>query len=385
MFFLQGSVRKKGSSWYYRYYTYINGEKKQIERKGGSTKKQALEKLNEEIYMLNNNISTPSEEVLNGYLDMWLNDYIKNEKSDNTFDKYRNVCTKYIKPTIGPIRLKDLKVIHIEKFIKYLKTKKLSSTSIQMYFGVLKTALNKAVKLQLLTTNPCTFVDTPKRNKFNANILTLDEFKQVYSILNKNIYEDFIFLLALEITLETGLRRGEMCGLTWNSIDFKNKSIIVDKALIRVENHYTISAPKTEGSYRTLPISDRLISLLKSQSLKQKENKLKYRNSYINNTFNNNEIDLVFTNENGKYILPSTFLQRFKRLLKYCDIEKRIRWHDLRHTNATLLLEGGVDFKTLQNRLGHSLIGTTMDIYAHVTEDMNRNATSVIENILKIK
>ncbi|MEG2737820.1 tyrosine-type recombinase/integrase [Clostridium sp.] len=382
---MQGSVRKKGSSWYYRYYTYINGEKKQIERKGGSTKKQALEKLNEEIYMLNNNISTPSEEVLNGYLDMWLNDYIKNEKSDNTFDKYRNVCTKYIKPTIGPIRLKDLKVIHIEKFIKYLKTKKLSSTSIQMYFGVLKTALNKAVKLQLLTTNPCTFVDTPKRNKFNANILTLDEFKQVYSILNKNIYEDFIFLLALEITLETGLRRGEMCGLTWNSIDFKNKSIIVDKALIRVENHYTISAPKTEGSYRTLPISDRLISLLKSQSLKQKENKLKYRNSYINNTFNNNEIDLVFTNENGKYILPSTFLQRFKRLLKYCDIEKRIRWHDLRHTNATLLLEGGVDFKTLQNRLGHSLIGTTMDIYAHVTEDMNRNATSVIENILKIK
>ncbi|MEG2108951.1 MAG: tyrosine-type recombinase/integrase [Clostridium sp.] len=382
---MQGSVRKKGSSWYYRYYTYINGEKKQIERKGGSTKKKALEKLNEEIYMLNNNISTPSEEVLNGYLDMWLSDYIKNEKSDNTFDKYRNVCTKYIKPTIGYIRLKDLKVIHIEKFIKYLKTKKLSSTSIQMYFGVLKTALNKAVKLQLLTTNPCTFVDTPKRNKFNANILTLDEFKQVYSILNKNVYEDFIFLLALEITLETGLRRGEMCGLTWNSIDFKNKSIIVDKALIRVENHYTISTPKTEGSYRTLPISDRLISLLKSQSLKQKENKLKYRESYINNIFNNNEIDLVFTNENGKYILPSTFLQRFKRLLKYCDIEKRIRWHDLRHTNATLLLEGGVDFKTLQNRLGHSLIGTTMDIYAHVTEDMNRNATCVIENILKIK
>lgn len=382
---MQGSVRKKGNAWYYRYYTYINGEKKQIERKGGSTKKVALEKLNEEIYMLNNNISTPSEEYLSGYLDMWLEDYIKDEKSDNTLDKYRNVCNKYIKPNLGMIKLKDLKVIHIEKFLKLLKDKNLSKTSIQMYFGVLKTSLNKAIKLQLINDNPCKYVDTPKRDKFNANILTLDEFKKVYNLLNKNLYEDFIFLLGLEITLETGLRRGEMCGLTWDSIDLENKLIVVDKALIRVENHYKISKLKTEGSYRTLPISDRLVTLLKEQSIRQKENRLKYGELYIKNIFDNNEFNLVFTNENGKYILPSTFLQRLKRLLKYCCIEKRIRWHDLRHTNATLLLEGGVDFKTLQNRLGHSLIGTTMDIYAHVTEEMNRNATSVIENMLKIK
>lgn len=382
---MQGSVRKKGNSWYYRYYTYVNGEKKQIERKGGLTKKAALEKLNEEIYMINNNISTPSEEYLSGYLDMWLEDYIKDEKSDNTLDKYRNVCNKYIKPNLGMIKLKNLKVIHIEKFLKTLREKNLSKTSIQMYFGVLKTSLNKAIKLQLINDNPCKYVDTPKREKFNANILTLDEFKKVYNTLNKNVYEDSIFLLGLEITLETGLRRGEMCGLTWESIDFERKLIIIDKALIRVENNYKISKLKTEGSYRTLPISDRLIALLKEQSIKQKENKLKYGELYIENKFNNIDFNLVFTNENGKYILPSTFLQRLKRKLKHCGIEKRIRWHDLRHTNATLLLEGGVDFKTLQNRLGHSLIGTTMDIYAHVTEKMNRNATSVIENMLEIK
>ena len=382
---MQGSIRKKGNTWYYRYYTIIDGKKIQIERKGGRTKKEAQAKLNEEIFDFNNNICRPSEEILSNYLDMWLEDYIKDEKSDNTLDKYRNVCNKYIKPNLGMLKLKDLKVIHVEKFLKALKDKNLSKTSIQMYFGVLKTSLNRAIKLQLLNDNPCKYVDTPKREKFNANILSLDEFKKVYATLNKNIYEDFIFLLGLEITLETGLRRGEMCGLTWENIDFKRKLIIVDKALIRVENNYKISRLKTEGSYRTLPISDRLITLLKEQSIKQKENKLKYSELYIKNKFDNVEFNLIFTNENGKYILPSTFLQRLRRKLKYCGIEKRIRWHDLRHTNATLLLEGGVDFKTLQNRLGHSLIGTTMDIYAHVTEEMNRNATSVIENMLKIK
>ncbi|WP_194190842.1 tyrosine-type recombinase/integrase [Clostridium chrysemydis] len=365
---MQGSVRKKGSAWYYRYYAYVQGEKKQIEKKGGKTKKEALEKLNEQLYLINNNLTTPSEEVLTDYLDMWLNDYIKDEKSENTYDKYKNVCNKYIKPIIGNLKLKELKVIHIEKFLKSLKQKDLSSTSMQMYFGVLKTSLNKAVKLQLLQTNPCIYVDTPKRDRYEANILTLQEFKLLYNSLNPLLYNDSVFLLALDLTLETGLRRGEMCGLTWESIDFINKTLKVNKSLIRIENHYSISAPKTNGSYRTLPLSDSLLQKLKRYQLLQKQTKLKYGSNYTINCFNNKFYDLVFTNENGKFILPSSFLQRFKRLLKNCGIEKNIRWHDLRHTNATLLLEGGVDFKTLQSRLGHTLIGTTMDIYAHVTE-----------------
>lgn len=101
--------------------------------------------------------------------------------------------------------------------------------------------------------------------------------------------------------------------------------------------------------------------------------------------YNNSYNYLVFTWENGNFIIPSNFLQRLKRLCKYNKIEKNIRWHDLRHTNATLLLEGGVDMKTLQERLGHSLMQTTSDTYSHVTEKMNRKATDVISNILKIK
>lgn len=126
--------------------------------------------------------------------------------------------------------------------------------------------------------------------------------------------------------------------------------------------------------------------MLKQHKKILSQNRLKYGKFYRkNNIFNNTKYNFIFIWENGIYIAPNYWTHRFSRILKKLNINKKIRWHDLSHTNATLLLSQGIDFKTLQNRLGHSLIETTMDIYAHVTEEMNRNATSVIENMLKIK
>ncbi|WP_195987041.1 tyrosine-type recombinase/integrase [Clostridium sp. D53t1_180928_C8] len=388
---MQGSIRKKGSSYYIRYYD-KNG--KQIERVGGKTKKEAQLKLNEILYTLENGGPINSNMLLSAYLEMWLEDYIKDEKTHNTYDKYKNSINKYINPYLGDIQLNDLKVIHIEKFIKKIKTTKInygnkqktiSPTTVQTYYGILRTALNKAVKLQMLNDNPCKFIDTPKRSKFKANILTPEEIKLVKQHLNISKYNDYIFNLALDLTLELGLRRGEMCGLTWDNINFENKTITLEKALIRIENEYVISDLKTDSSYDTLPISNSLCEKLKAHKNIQKLNKLKYGFTYTNtNIFNNINYELIFTWENGEYIAPSRFLQRLKRLMKQCEIEKNIRWHDLRHTNATLLLEGGVSIKTVQERLRHSLIQTTMDTYAHVTDKMNREATDKITNILNL-
>lgn len=388
---MQGSIRKRGNSYYIRYYD-KNG--KQLEKVGGKTKKEAQLKLNEILYRLENGGEINSNMLLNEYLNMWLDDYIKDEKSDNTYDKYKKATEKYINPVLGDIKLKDLKVIHIEKFLKKLKLskiksgnnqKKISDTTIQVYYGILRTALNKAVKLQMLNDNPCKFIDTPKRSKFKANTLTVQEFYLIYNTLNSELYEDYIFKLALDIALETGLRRGEMCGLTWKDIDFNNKCIHINQALIRVDNAYTISNLKTDSSYRSLPVSDTLLTKLENHKKRQKINRVKYGQFYLKNIFNKKEYDLIFTWENGKFIIPSNFLQRLKRMLEYCNINKNIRWHDLRHTNATLLLEGGASMKTVQERLGHSLMQTTSDTYAHVTEKMNREATNIISNILNVK
>lgn len=378
---MQGSIRKKGKSYYIRYYQ----DGKQIERIGGKTKKEAQIKLNEILYKLENGFTISSDMFISDYLDMWLDDYIKEERSENTYIKYRKICDKYIIPGIGNIKLSELKVIHIEKLIREFRRCGLNPTSIQNYYGVIRAALNKAIKLQLLNDNPCKFIDTPKRSKFKANVLTVQEFYLIYDKLNAELYEDYIFKLALDIALETGLRRGEMCGLTWDNVDFNNKCIHINQALIRVDNTYTVSKLKTESSYRSLPVSDTLLNKLDLHRKKQKINKIKYGQFYLKNTFNKKDYELVFTWENGKFIIPSNFLQRLKRMLEYCNINKNIRWHDLRHTNATLLLEGGASMKTVQERLGHSLMQTTSDTYAHVTEKMNREATNIISNILGVK
>lgn len=383
----KGSIRQRGKKWYYRFYE----DGKVIERCGGDKKEDALKALNEELNRKYKGYTRPEETKLSDYLNMWLENYILDEKSENTYDKYNKVVTNKIIPSIGNIRLCDLKAIHIDKFLRDMKKHQikkgknianLSGTTIQMYYGILNTALNKAVKLQMIIENPCKYIDTPKRRKYKANILTLEEFKLIYNSLNDSVFEDYIFKLALDISIETGLRRGELCGLTWDSINFEDKFIDINKALIRIENKYTISKLKTDGSYRTIPISDELVQKLKKHKSIQNSNKLKYGEFYKKVIFNKTSYNLIFRHENGNYIIPSTFLQRLKRLCKYNKIDKNIRWHDLRHTNATYLIESGVNLKVVQDRLGHSLMQTTADTYSHVTKKMNREATTKLTSLI---
>ncbi|EKQ50308.1 MULTISPECIES: tyrosine-type recombinase/integrase [unclassified Clostridium] len=384
---MRGSVRKRGNIWYYRY----RENDKLIEKRGGS-KEEAEAKLTEVLYRMNSGYISDSDMLLKDYMLMWIDDYIKGEKSENTYNKYMQTIEKYINPMIGSIKLSDIKVMHIEKFIRDLKkvkvntNKLISPTSVQSYYGILRSALNKAVKLQLINNSPCRFVDTPKRTKFKANILTIEELKLIYQKVNSDSYEDYIFRLALDITSETGLRRGELCGLDLDKhIDTEKQTLKVRQALIRVKNTYVLSEKlKTESSYRTLPISNSLCNKIENHKKILKMKRIKYGEFYIKNKFDDKYPNLLLVQENGKFIIPSSLLQRIKRLMKYCNIEKNIRWHDLRHTNATLLLEGGVSMKVLQERLGHSLMQTTSDIYAHVTDNLNREATQTISNILDL-
>lgn len=383
----KGSIRQRGKKWYYRFFE----DGKVIERCGGDKKEDALKALNEELNRKYKGYTRPEETKLKDYLNMWLENYILDEKSENTYDKYNKVITNKIIPSIGDIRLCNLKAIHVDKFLRDLKKSKikkgknichLSGTTIQMYYGILNAALNRAVKLQMIIENPCKYIDTPKRNKYKASILTLQEFRLIYNSLNDTLFEDYIFKLALDISIETGLRRGELCGLTWDSINFEDNFIDINKALIRIENQYSISKLKTEGSYRTIPISDELAQKLKKHKTIQSSNKLKYGEFYKKVIFNKISYDLIFRHENGDYIIPSTFLQRLKRLCRYNKIDKNIRWHDLRHTNATYLIESGVNLKVVQDRLGHSLMQTTADTYSHVTKKMNREATTKLTSLI---
>lgn len=376
----KGSVRKKGSRWYYRFYD-VEGNR--IERVGGDTKDEAERKLNEEINRMYKGYERPHETFLGEYMLWWVDNYIKDIRAENTYLKYKAAIENRINPALGNLKLCDLKVLHIETFIKSLKEDKLSGTTVQKYYGTLNTALNRAVKLQMIIDNPCKFVDTPKRDKFIANTLSRVEYRLIYDSLDLNDYYDYMFKLALDLTMEVGLRRGEMAGLTWDDIDFNNYVININKALIRIENIYTISSTKTECSVREVPISDELILKLRQHKIKQKELKLRYGSEYIENVFKSKKYDLVFTWEYGKFIQPQWYLHKLKKVAKKNEIEKNLRWHDLRHTNASMLLESGVELKVIQERLGHADIQTTANIYTHVSKKLNRDATNKLTSLLK--
>lgn len=374
----RGSVRKRGKRWYYQFYE--NG--KLIERVAGDTKEEAIKKLNEELNRQYKGYERPQEIKLKDYLNEWLEEYIKPNRAENTYYKYKNAIEKRINPIMGNVRLCDLKPFYIDKMIRELKKDKLSNTTIQKYYQTLNTALNRAERMQIIINNPCKYVEKPKRDKYKANILTIDELKLICASLDMKKFEDYIFKLALDITIETGIRRGELCGLTWDNINFKEKYISIEKSMKRVDKNYVIGKLKTEKSNRKIPISEELLQKLNKHKIKQHENKLLYGEYYINPEISRKN-ELIFRKENGDFIIPSRFLQRLKRICKKNGIEKNIRWHDLRHTNATILLGQNVNMKIIQERLGHSLMETTANIYSHVTEKMNMEATQKITSIIK--
>ena len=380
---MQGNIRKKGKKYYIRYYEYIDGIKKQREKAIGTSYDEAEKKLNEIIYKQNTGyISTNMS--LKAYLNMWLEDYVKEERSERTYIIYRDTMLKHVIPCIGNVKLCDLRVVHVEKYLREVKKiQNNNSSTIQLNFRNLKTALNKAVKLQLLNDNPCRFVEMPKKNNFKGTYLTVQEFNLIYNSLNSKTYLGSSFQVLLDLAIETGCRRGEMCGTEWSNIDFENKTITFDKALIKSEIGWKIGKLKTETSYRDLPLSDNLINQLKKLRIHQLENKFVFGSLYHLNIFNDIKYDLICIQRNGKFMVPNDIRDRLRALLKRNKIDKNIRWHDLRHTSATLLLENGVAMKTIQKRLGHASMSTTADIYSHVTEKMDREATNIISRTIK--
>ena len=380
---MQGSVRKKGDRWYYSFeLSSIDGKRKRIERCGGNTKKEALEALNDAMYKYINGFIEPKKLTYDSYVCDWLENHIKDNRKINTYERYKSLYTNNIKPYIGQYLLKDLKPILLEKLLNSEKKKGLSNTTLESIYGVINSSLNRAVRLQLINDNICKFIEKPKRNKFVSNTLTVDEFNLLLSALDLKDYGNYVFKLCLIVTLELGLRRGEVAGLEWNNIDFENNTVKIINNLIYTNTSVEVGTPKTIESERSISVSDELLELLKFYKKNQNLNKLEYGENYIKNNFNNREYDFVFTWKSGKYIHPNYYTLKFSRLIKKSGIDKKLRFHDLRHTNATLLLQEGVNFKVIQTRLGHSDINTTLNIYSHVTNEMQKSATEKISNLI---
>lgn len=381
---MKGSVRKKGDTWYYRIELgIVDGKRKQKEKGGFRLKKDCESAMNKAIHELETNFVLPDEKLtLDNIVQNFLN-HINATKKLNTYKRYEGIYNLHVKKELGDQRAMKVSPERLEQL--FSEKSDLSGGTLQIVFTVINSSYTRAIKQKKLNDNPCKYIDRPQRKKPKTEVLTADEAARALSELNLDNYNDYIMHLALCICLELGLRRGELAALQWKHIDNNKKIISIEDNLIYVNGHTYLNTEdlKTDESEAKLPASDALLSLLEQHRKKQLSNKIKYGQNYIKNEYNGEYQNFIMTWENGKVVHPNYYTTRIKKIMKKLGIEKNIRFHDLRHTNAVLLLQEDVDFKTLQKRLRHADFSTTMNIYAdHLVDELQRNATNKISSIL---
>jgi len=371
---MKGHISKRGSKWSIMVDIGKDpktGQRRQKRFSGYNTKKEAQTDLNKILYELEQGtFIIPSTDTLGEYLNYWI-EQRKHNLSPTTVYGYKSMMQNHIIPELGNIKLAELKPLHLQKYYN-LKLQTLSNQTVLHHHRMLRKALQDAKEWQLIKINPADHVEVPKAKKYKAEVLNIDEIKILLKALEGDRLE-----VPISIILFLGLRRGELLALKWSDIDYKNKTISIQRNLVRGGDDGTeliLKEPKTEESTRAIPISDNIIALLKKQELKQKGNKLKIGKYYKDSNF-------IFTTEMGDLINPATFSRTFGDFIKKNNL-KHVRLHDLRHTNATLMLKSNIPAKIASERLGHSNISTTLDLYSHVLDDMERETSDKLDNMI---
>ncbi|SHJ92034.1 site-specific integrase [Tepidibacter formicigenes] len=392
---MQGGVRKKGNRWYYYFDAgKVNGKRKRIERKGGNTKKEALEALRKALYEFEKCGSLVSESDISvaDYFDYWFKEYVLINCKYNTQRGYNLIIEKHIKPTLGIYKLKSLTPAMLQEFINKKYRNGFTKNTLKGFYGVLSGALKMAVyPYQFIKENPMQYVSMPKYNSLKKDnedlkIITVDEFNKIVD----RFPFGSSFYIPLQIAFNTGMRASEVCGLTWDCINLEEGKIKVEKIILKKGMQWCFGTPKTASSQREILIGKTLIDILKKHKKYQLENRLKYGEFYSNNLYKFEEInkkysstDLVCTKENGELVSTDS-LKYLSRVVNY-ELGINFNFHSLRHTHATILLEAGANIKDIQKRLGHSKLATTMDTYSHITDKMNQDSVNIFEGVLSSK
>jgi integrase len=393
--------RKKPANWEYRFpIASINGKRQHASQAGFKTQKEAEAAGTKALaeYLNAGQIHKPSDISVADYLDQWLEQYVYVNLRPNSQSTYKGIVNNHIKPAVGHYRLQSLNPSTLQDFVNDQKKKGFSKQHVDLILSTFKGSLNYAIEpLQLIQSNPMMFVKAPKMEKKPRKriILRMDDWNR--------IIERFPFEskhhVPLMIGFHTGLRIGEVFGLTWNDIDLDAGTITVNKQQIRfkpskqVKNRWCFAPPKSTASYRTVKIGQTLIDVLKKHKLRQKEQKLacgeyyvRYKTKHIKDEIHDlvqasdGNVDLVCTGDDGAWITPETFRYCSKTIQKQLMIQ--FEFHALRHTHATLLAESGVNPKNLQMRLGHEKIETTLQTYIHDTKAMADETVDMFERIV---
>ena len=322
------------------------------------------------------------------FTEIWKRDYGSKELAPTTYARYLGILNTRILPYFNKFKLDKIKPTDIMKFydmlendtqIRRLKnnkgerlTKPLSQKTILEHHRLLRAMLHKAVYWQLIVNNPAERVQPPKARKPKRKYYDDEQCK----ILLENLEtQEIKYKVAIIITIFTGVRLGELMGLEWDDIDFRNGIISINKASQYLsEKGVFTKDPKTESSIREVAIPDFVISLLEEYKLWYEEQKSIYGELWTNS-------DRLFVQADGKPMHPSTISKWFVKYVAQIGLPV-INFHGLRHTNATLLISQNIDVAVVAARLGHAQISTTFNFYVHPLASHYRSAGIVLQNLL---
>lgn len=309
-------------------------------------------------------LTTPSRTTVAGYLAQWLKDVARVTVRATTFYNYESVVKNHISPRIGGVALQKLMPAHVQGLYSDMEADKVGPHRRRLAHAVLHRALKQALKWGMVARNVCDAVDAPRVSKREMKTLTPEQAGQ---LLNASTTDRMHALYWL--ALGTGLRIGELFALHWRDVDLKAGTVAVRYTLTEVNGKLALTEPKSAKSRRLIDLPQQAVVAL-----------VEHRKNMIVEGFA--AVEHVFCNQHGGYLRRSHFHREdYKPLLKRAGLPS-IRFHDLRHTSATMLLAQGVHPKVVQERLGHSQISLTMDTYSHVMPGMQKDAAGKLDSLL---
>ena len=371
-----GTIRKRADGrWEARFSMGFDPKTgKQIQKSVyGQTQKEVRQKLSAALTELDSGTYiAPTSMKLGAWLDQWLQAYTGNVKPA-TKGAYEEHIRVHIKPYLGEVKLAKLTAPMVQNvYNTLLEEKGLSAKSVKNIHGVLHRALEQAKKLNYLRENPLDAVILPRTEK--PQLQTMDDADMIAFLqaIEGDAYEIELFVDAF-----TGLRQGELLGLTWDCVDFEHQTLLIDKQHNRAkgEKEFHFSSLKTE-KVRSLTVTDEVMDALRRQQRRQAAWKAAAGELW------SNPDNLVFTTEFGRYVNNKTLYMNFKRVMRSQGLSE-LRFHDLRHTFAVNSLKAGDDIKTVQENLGHATASFTLSTCAHDTPGMKRESANRMGQYLR--
>lgn len=315
----------------------------------------------------------PSRMTLAALLERWLKDSASSRVSPKTFQEYERMIRNHIVPALGSLQVQRITPMQIQAFYsKVLECGRLdgkgglSPRSVLHIHALLHRVFSQAVRWQILPRNPVDAVDPPRVPRTEMKSLSVEEI----SVLLEAARDTTLFL-PIAIALGTGLRRGEVLGLRWSSVDLEGGSLAVTRSIEQTKAGIRAKAPKTHRSLRPVKMPASLVKILRTAKA---ERMLKAGPDF-------SDEDYICLREDGSLWPPDVLSHRFTDLIRTLDITQ-VRFQDLRHTFATLSLQQGIHPKVVSEMLGHSSVNITLDTYSHVMPDMQEQAAARIDEIL---